>query len=114
MIEELREKIPDEIVGNILKFTRHPLAELIDKCFNSWYYDFCYCCENIINMHKDMGFIVIIVPNYNFRLGLPYFLIFTLKKMTTQTFVIWKAHTFSTRRIVNFKHFSKSKFSLLV
>ena len=53
MIGELREKIPDEIVWNILKFTRHPLAELIDKCFKQWYYDFCYCCEKIINMHKD-------------------------------------------------------------
>ena len=29
MIEELRERIPEELVWNVLKYTSHPIAELI-------------------------------------------------------------------------------------
>jgi hypothetical protein len=33
MIEELRERFPEEVVWNILKYTRHPCAELIKEVF---------------------------------------------------------------------------------
>ena len=52
MIEELRERLPEELVWQVLKFTSHPCAELIKTCLDGWDYDICQCCDKMINMRK--------------------------------------------------------------
>ena len=47
MIELLREIMPDELVWNVLKYMRHPAAEIINKHFKV-INDLKECHENSI------------------------------------------------------------------
>ena len=47
MIEELRERLPEELVWQVLKYTRHPIAELV-RDFIMWKTTECDCCERKI------------------------------------------------------------------
>ena len=48
MIGELYEKLPVEVVWKILKFTPHPIAEVLKEGFRTDPYMICDFCENAI------------------------------------------------------------------
>ena len=48
MIGELYEKLPIEIVMNILKFTPHPIIEVIKEGFRTEPYHNCGFCKKVI------------------------------------------------------------------
>jgi Fe-S-cluster containining protein len=48
MIGELYDKLPVEMVWNILKFSVHPCAEIMKKGFNKYPYMRCGLCCNVI------------------------------------------------------------------
>ena len=49
-MEEFRERFPEEVVWNILKYTRHPCAELVEEVFLRGCYDTCDFCRRPIFM----------------------------------------------------------------
>jgi hypothetical protein len=50
---EIVNKLPEELVWNVIKYLKHPCADMIDDTFNKWDYDICCCCEKIIFMRKN-------------------------------------------------------------
>ena len=55
MIELFREKIPEELVWNVLKYMRHPVAEIINKHFKV-IYNLRNCHENSILFNANIIF----------------------------------------------------------
>ena len=52
MMEEFRNKLPEELAFNILKYMVHPCAEMIKYKIGDDVYDRCACCKNIIFVRK--------------------------------------------------------------
>jgi hypothetical protein len=52
MIGEMYEKLPVELVMHILKFTPHPLVEVMQVGFRTDPYMICDFCENAIFLKR--------------------------------------------------------------
>jgi len=52
-IHELYEHLPEELVWHVLKFTRHPCAEIMRECFPCKY-ETCACYNNVIFIESGL------------------------------------------------------------
>ena len=48
MIEDLRNKLPEELVWNVLKYTEHPCATIMKEGFNTDPYIRCGFCVKVV------------------------------------------------------------------
>jgi hypothetical protein len=47
MMEELRNRMPEELVWHVVKYLKHPCAEIISNGFKSYqYFISCFDCHN--------------------------------------------------------------------